>query len=201
MKTAIKMALEAIPAINPLQRTDDSRLVQECLAGSEQAWAALIENYKKLIYSIPFKYGMDRDEAADIFQSVCLELFCELQHVRKTESLKFWLISVTARKCLHAKKQRRSVIDIQDAGNSEWLTTPATASALLEDAQKEQCLRDAVGELSPRCKEMVRLLFYEQPPLPYAEVASRLGLATGSIGFIRARCLDQLEKTLVEMDF
>jgi hypothetical protein len=43
---------------------------------------------------------------------------------------------------------------------------------------------------------LVRLLFYEQPPLPYAEVARKLGLATGSIGFTRGRCLERLHKIL-----
>jgi DNA-directed RNA polymerase specialized sigma24 family protein len=46
---------------------------------------------------------------------------------------------------------------------------------------------------------MIRLLFYQQPPLPYAEVAERLGLATGSIGFIRGRCLKKLEAALGEL--
>ena len=53
-------------------------------------------------------------------------------------------------------------------------------------------LRDAIQELPDRCREMVRLLFYHQPPLPYKEVADRLGLAEGSIGFIRGRCLKKL---------
>ena len=48
---------------------------------------------------------------------------------------------------------------------------------------------------------MVRLLFYEQPPLPYNEVARRLGLATGSIGFIRGRCLQKLRAQLKAAGF
>jgi hypothetical protein len=48
---------------------------------------------------------------------------------------------------------------------------------------------------------MIRLLFYTEPPLPYREVAQRLGLATGSIGFIRGRCLQRLEKALQAMGF
>ena len=45
---------------------------------------------------------------------------------------------------------------------------------------------------------MIRLLFYHQPPLSYREVAERLGLATGSIGFIRGRCLKRLERALAK---
>jgi len=71
----------------------------------------------------------------------------------------------------------------------------------LAQLQEEQIVRDVVATLPPRHRELVRLLFFEQPPLPYAEVARRLGLATGSIGFIRGRCLERLRKALVEFGF
>ena len=41
----------------------------------------------------------------------------------------------------------------------------------------------------------------EHPPVPYNEVARRLNLATGSIGFIRGRCLKRLKKLLQEKGF
>jgi RNA polymerase sigma factor (sigma-70 family) len=71
----------------------------------------------------------------------------------------------------------------------------------LAQLEQEQIVRDVVAKLPPRHKELVQMLFFEQPPLPYAEVATRLGLATGSIGFIRGRCLDKLRKSLVEFGF
>jgi DNA-directed RNA polymerase specialized sigma24 family protein len=62
-------------------------------------------------------------------------------------------------------------------------------------------VREAIAKLPKRCADLVKLLFYEHPPLPYSDVAQRLGLATGSIGFIRGRCLTKLQKILVEMGF
>jgi RNA polymerase sigma factor (sigma-70 family) len=70
---------------------------------------------------------------------------------------------------------------------------------MLEALEREQSVREAIALLPPRCAEMIRLLFYEHPPLPYAEVARRLGLATGSIGFIRGRCLQRLQKALQDL--
>jgi len=37
--------------------------------------------------------------------------------------------------------------------------------------------------------------------LRYQEVAKRLGLATGSIGFIRGRCLRRLQRALEKAGF
>jgi DNA-directed RNA polymerase specialized sigma24 family protein len=45
------------------------------------------------------------------------------------------------------------------------------------------------------------MLFFEHPPRPYEEVASSLGLAVGSIGFIRGRCLKKLRDLLTEKGF
>ena len=67
--------------------------------------------------------------------------------------------------------------------------------------EKEQAVRNALSELSPRCERMVRMLFFETPPRPYEEVAKELGIATGSIGFIRGRCLGKLKQQLENMGF
>ena len=122
---------------------------------------------------------------------MCADLVAELPRLRRHEALKPWLMRVTRHKTLHWKTQvRRESLWAQAADASDALAMADGAGAkLLEDVQREQALREAIASLPPRCREMVRLLFYEQPPLPYNEVARRLGLATGSIGFIRGRCL------------
>jgi RNA polymerase sigma factor (sigma-70 family) len=181
----------------------DERLIQACLDGDDQAWRALIDKYKNLIYSIPLKYRASPEDAADIFQSVCLELFSHLSHLRKTAALRGWLITVTTRQAFHWKRKHlkrmgreETGLDAEELGGD--LPAPADVS---EDAEREQMVRDATALLPPRCREMIRLLFYTEPPLPYKEVAQRLGLATGSVGFIRGRCLKRLQKTLRGMGF
>lgn len=190
--------LASFPAQGPLPSWSDTRLVRECLKGNEQAWAAVIQKYKRLIYSIPLKYDLTPEDAADIFQAVCLELFSELVNLQKTEALRSWLISVTVHKCLRWKKQRLSGLEIDVDSLERESPDGATLApfAMLEQLEREQSVRQAISRLPARCAEMIRLLFYEQPPLPYVEVARRLGLATGSIGFIRGRCLKRLQKEL-----
>ena len=48
---------------------------------------------------------------------------------------------------------------------------------------------------------MIGMLFFESPSRPYEEVAKELGLATGSIGFIRGRCLKKLRERLKKEGF
>jgi RNA polymerase sigma factor (sigma-70 family) len=175
-------------------------LVDSCLSGDEQAWAELIDRYNRLIFSIPLKQGLTRDEAADIFQAVCLDLVAELPRLRDPQALPAWLIQTTLHKV--AKWRRRNDRYVPDEGShAEQAPAPDTdmPDALICEIQETQALRDAVCALSDRCQRMVQMLFFETPARPYKDVASELGVATGSIGFLRSRCLDRLRAALEEV--
>ncbi len=179
----------------------DARLVRECLGGGEEAWCALISKYKKLIFSIPVKYGFSADESTDIFQAVCLELLSELPKLRKVKALPKWIMQITAHKCFHRKQQERRT-EVSDPNDKQFeKSTPARAEEILREAEDEQGLRQAMAELSPRCRQLVQMLFYDEPARPYQEIAETLGIAVGSIGFIRQRCLERLRKRLLEEGF
>ena len=179
----------------------DARLVRACLDGNEQAWAALIAKYKNLIHSIPLRYGAPPQDAADIFQSVCLELFSELPKLRRAEALRGWLIKVTAHQSYHWKrKHRKRAEDVLADVDEEELSADMPPD-MVEEIERAQILREAVAALPPRCQEIIRLLFYEAEPLSYRDLAAKLGLATGSIGFIRGRCLQRLERALRDAGF
>ena len=181
---------------------NDERLVRECCKGNQDAWSALIEKYKNLIFSIPIKFGLSREEAADVFQAVCVELLVGLPKLREPKALPKWLMQTSYHQCLRWKKDRLNLFD--DAAEIEALEA-ATPQELPEDVlyqlQREQGVREAISSLPARCNRMVAMLFFENPPRPYDEVAKELQLATGSIGFIRGRCLKKLRQLLVEKGF
>lgn len=182
--------------------TGNGRLVEDCLRGSEKAWHDLVDRYKGLIYSIPLRYGAPPQDAADIFQSVCLDLFNELGRLREAEALQAWLIRVTTNKCYHWKRGQgipAAELDEETVAAAPGGRIPAVD--LLADLEQEQLVRESIAQLPGRCKEMIALLFFEHPPLPYTEVAQRLNLARGSIGFIRGRCLKRLKQILEDKGF
>jgi RNA polymerase sigma factor (sigma-70 family) len=184
----------------PAKRSN-SQLVRECLQGSEEAWSALIDKYKRLIFSLPIKYGLSADEATDIFQSVCVEMLSELPKLRKAEALPKWIMQVTAHKCLYRKKQMARTEGPNGDGELPERSVEARAESILREAEEEQTLRQAIAELPPRCRELIQMLFFEEPARPYQAIAQNLGIATGSIGFIRQRCLEKLRRHLSEAGF
>ena len=180
----------------------DRELVRGCLRGNEENWNLLLNKYKNLIFSIPIRYGLSREEAADVFQSVCLDLIQELPKLREPKALPKWLIQVTAHKCYHWKRRSSRMVsqDDEEAALPE-ASEPARAELDLREVEEEQMLREAVAALPPRCRDLIHMLFYEEPSRPYAEVAASLGLATGTIGLLRKKCLDRLRERLDGLGF
>jgi RNA polymerase sigma factor (sigma-70 family) len=175
----------------------DDELVADCLKGGEEAWAELIDKYKNLIFSIPIKYGFSRDEAADIFQEVCMNLLSDLKNVREPKALPKWIIMVTSHKCYHAKaKSQRLVSSDSEKSPVDSIEVPPVGDKLVEEAETEQRIREAVAAMSPRCQQLVQMLFFEEPSRPYKAIANSLGISTGSIGFMRQQCLDRLRTRL-----
>ena len=192
--TATRRQLELSPA------SADEQQIQHCLKGNQEAWAALIDKYKNLVYSIPIRLGMHQD-AADIFQSVCLDLLSQLGNLREHRALPKWLMQTCYHKCLRWQRtaSRHAELDPVDAENQhapETLPEP-----MLLQLERDQMLRGVIAESPERCSRMIQMLFFEIPPRPYHVIASELGLATGSIGFIRGRCLARLRKQLESRGF
>jgi RNA polymerase sigma factor (sigma-70 family) len=181
----------------------DTRLVRECVRGNEEAWAALLEKYKNLIFSIPIKRGIPRDEAADVFQRVCLLLLAELPHLREAKALPMWLIRVTSHECTRWRRQEQPYPARESLSAEAAVVADERplADEVLARLKEEQTLRDAVRGLSPRCRHLIEMLFFATPARPYLEIARELGLAAGSIGFIRGRCLTRLRRELERMGF
>ncbi len=180
---------------------DDARLVKECVSGNEEAWSLLIEKYKALIYSIPVKYGLPPHEAADVFQSTCMELLTRLPQLREPRALPKWLMQVAHHQCYRWKRQQRRVVSRDAEPDLPVPETPAIAESLVQQTQEEQMLRQAMAFLTPQCRRLVELLFFEVPPRPYSDVAAELGLAVGSIGFTRQKCIERLRRHLDELGF
>jgi len=179
----------------------DERLVRECCKGNQDAWSALIEKYKNLIFSIPIKFGLSRDDAADVFQAVCVELLHGLPRLREPKALPKWLMQTTYHQCLRLKKQRLNLLDDALEVEQREGDPGQLPEEIVRHVEREQSVREAIAALPQRCGQMVTMLFFDDPPRPYEEVAKQLKLATGSIGFIRGRCLKKLRELLEEKGF
>ena len=180
---------------------DDRALVVACLAGDHFAWEALISRYQRLIYSIPIKARLSQDDAADIFQAVCLKLYEKLPTIRDSERISSWLITTTSRECwrLSARNRKESSPSVDEDQGGFLREIPANgplADEQREILEKQHQVRQAVQSLPERCRELISMLFYQKDELSYVDIAGRMKMPVPSVGPTRARCLEKLRKLL-----
>jgi RNA polymerase sigma factor (sigma-70 family) len=133
---------------------------------------------------------------------VCLLLLADLQNLRDPKALPMWLIRVTSNECSRWSRQERPHARAEPIDEEpRAIVADPGPDELLSQVSEEQSLRDALNSLTPRCRQLIQMLFFEPEARPYQEVARSLGLATGSIGFIRAKCLERLRRGLEALDF
>ncbi|MFI6641835.1 RNA polymerase sigma factor [Streptomyces sp. NPDC050504] len=173
-----------------------NELVDDCLAGNQESWNQIVDRYTPLIWAIARGHRLSPADCEDVSQMTWMRVIQHLAKLRDPEKLAHW-ISVSAR--------RESLKHIQKAGRSTPIEDPEVfdrpqpsvnqpeEKALEREARDEVLL--AYCSLSPKCQALLGLLVAE-PPMSYDEVSAALGLARGSIGPIRGRCLKHLERAL-----
>jgi len=151
--------------------------------------------YRRLVFSIPNKFGFSPSDCNDVFQTVCVKLIEHLQDLKDEAKVSSWLITTTTRHCIHVRSMKHR--DVSDEEGME--ETPDTAETS-EDARircdQEQNVREAVSEMADRCRRLLELLYLDTSDPSYADVSEKLKMPVSSIGPTRARCLDKLRVML-----
>jgi len=181
----------------------DVELVQQCLAGRQDAWRVLVHRYQRLVFTVARRAGLDEHAAADVLQSVFEKVHRHLPQLTQPERLRAWVVTTAKRETLTllrlAARQRSAdepAGEDDDTPLIERLADPAPlADERLQELQEAQRMHVALDRLDERCRLLLTLLFADDDERPaYDEVARRLGMPDGSIGPTRGRCLDKLRR-------
>jgi RNA polymerase sigma factor (sigma-70 family) len=176
---------------------EEEALVASCLAGNSAAWKKLVTRYEAVMYAIPRRYGLGEDDAAEVFQNVCLALYRGLPRLKVAAGLTRWVLVTTQRQARDlALRRRREVPDVDEELSRARLDPAPLQDAVLEEMQLTIEIRAAMECLNERCAGLLKCLYLEKEPLSYREVALRLGIPEGTIGPTRARCLERLRQVL-----
>lgn len=84
-------------------RVQESAVVAELKAGSEEAYAWLIGEFHQPVYSLVYRMVSDPADAADTTQEVFLKVFRGMKHFHGESSLKTWIYRIA----IHEASNRR----------------------------------------------------------------------------------------------
>lgn len=167
-------------------------LIRHAQAGDREAFAAIFEQHKNLVYKTAYLILGDPHEAEDALQEVFLLVHKSLSSFdARKGAFTTWLYRITLNFCLNYRRKRRhpSLEDVSPA--------PATHFPAARMAEEDSLWR-ATRSLSDKQQTVVILRYYWE--LPYAEIASILDVPLGTVKSRLDLALKTLRKILEEQE-
>lgn len=166
----------------------DAEIVAGCLRGDESSWNALIERYAAYIYAIALRaFALSPAAAEEVFQDVCVRIYDGLAGFAGRGEFRSWLRAVVVSGCRdHLRREGKRELEVHEPGGDDEIDALETALMV----------RSAVTALGEPCVTTVALYFFGE--MTQAEVASRLGVPSGTVAARLSRCLRRLRDSLQE---
>lgn len=182
--------------IQYVQSTDEE-LLHACRTGDSRAWEQLLERYERLVFSIARNTGLSREDAADMTQLTFGYLLQSLERMTDEGNLRAWLATVCKRhsRRLLVRQLRYQSAEVDDE-ILDALMPDRPRHTEIERWELAEWLRSGLERIDERCRQLLRALYLDDKEPSYAEIADLLGIAEGSVGPIRARCLKRMRDVL-----
>ncbi|MFF7790364.1 sigma-70 family RNA polymerase sigma factor [Streptomyces sp. NPDC007991] len=185
-----------------MDRTDAGALVQAAADGDAAAWKALVEGLSPLVWSVVRAHRLSDADAHEVYQTAWFRFAQHLGRIREPGKAGAWLASTARHECLKVIRSAQRLTLTDDPQLLDRVSEDGTPEQSLLDSEEAAAQSERVRrlwqefeELGERCRQLLRVLMATPPP-SYQDVSAALGIAVGSIGPLRQRCLRRLRARL-----
>ncbi len=172
-------------------RTEESVVIAELKAGSEDAYAWLIGQFHQPIYGLIYRIVNDPSDAADTTQDVFLKVFRGMKHFHGESSLKTWIYRIALHEAANRRRwwfrhkaqemQIEPVETVEGQFSGEERLVDPGESPLEQFAHTE--VRAAVEQALQQVPEPYRtaLILRDLEEMSYEEIAEVLAISLGTV--------------------
>ena len=183
---SVDIAIEhTMPAVN-----EEAAFVAELRAGSQEAFAYLLGVYQNPVYNLVWHIVENQADASDVLQDVFVKVFKGIKGFNGESSLRTWIYRIAVHEASNyrrswIRRHWREPVSMDDSESPSAVVAAEAASSdsspyqALEQAEREDVVRRALGSLAPPYRAVVVLREIEG--LPYEEIARVLSLAEGTV--------------------
>jgi RNA polymerase sigma factor (sigma-70 family) len=166
----------------------DSVLVQQALAGHQEAFEALVSRYEQTLWGLIYSYVGEYHEAQNVLQQVWLQLYLSLATLRQNGHIKPWLFTVARNRSLDILRRKRVLCFSEvETGNEDdeaaFLDTLPDTSPMPEELAErhdlQQAVQRAILALPHTYRSVVLLSYGEQ--LTFTEIGRVLNMPRSTV--------------------
>jgi len=193
-------------------RSQESAVIAELKAGSEQAYEWLVGEFHQPVYSLVYRILTDPADAADTTQEVVLKIFRGMTYFHGESSLKTWIYRIAIHEASNRrrwwfrhKSKETSMEPTEDSGTEHFHFS--SVNSALVDKHKSPFENAADDEVKAHVEEALRkvpepyrtaIVLRDIEELSYDEIADITQVSLGTVKSRITRGRDALRKKLTE---
>jgi len=192
----------------------EKMLLNQCLAGSSEAWRNFIKKYSPLVYYVIQKVIRSRcpegtgEEISDLHNDVFLSFMDkDGRKLRQYEgkngcSVSTWIRVIAVRATIDYLRKKRDVLSLSDEEPEREAEKKSVSEAgpleFLEDEEQRQIIKEVIGQLSPKDQLFIRLLYFEEvSPREVARILNSTPNAVYSRGnYLREKLKESVKRKM-----
>jgi len=176
----------------------DTQIVSDIENGQTQAEAELYRKYHAKVYYLALRESRSSHDAEDVSAETFLRV---LQAVRRKElrsaaALPAFILGTTRNVLRELFSRRRQAGKTTDPEEAD-LSLPSHEKLFL-DSEVQQAIKQTIGRLKPRERDMLRFHYYEE--LSAEEIAKRFGIARERVRLVKSRALQHFREVYKRLD-
>ena len=175
-------------------RGEESAIIAELKAGSEEAYAWLIGEFQRPVYGLVYRIVSDPADAADTTQDVFLKVFRGMKHFNGESSLKTWIYRIALHEAANRRRwwfrHKAQETSIEPAESEGAVNTDGAMRSALTDRHDSPFDNVAQGEVRQRVEQELRriaepyrttLILRDLEDMSYEEIAEVLQISLGTV--------------------
>ena len=170
----------------------DAELVQQVLAGRDEAFGELVARYRDAVFGVAFHRLGDFEEARDVAQDAFLKAYLGLAELRDPAAFASWLYRIADGTAVDAARRTRREVPLAEA--EEVIDSKAATAEQSDIARQVQQALAGLGEQS----RLAVILHYVNG-YTHAEIARFLGATPQAVKTRLSRARGKLREEMAEM--
>jgi RNA polymerase sigma-70 factor (ECF subfamily) len=158
-------------------------VIERCLKGDQAAWSIIVQQHRRKVFNLAYKFVGRTDEAEDLTQDVFIKIFKALHTFDRRANFQTWLISISRNLCIDhyrsVRKERATMARDIDASELTPASKERSPYAQLEHADLKEVIRRAMEALPETLRTAVTLRDLQE--FSYQEIADQLQLPEGTV--------------------
>jgi RNA polymerase sigma-70 factor, ECF subfamily len=181
----------------------DSRLVEQALAGSQDAYRILVERHSRSVLTLVARMVRDEGVAEELAQDAFVKAFGALRSFDSSYKFSNWILRIAHNVAIdHLRKARPPIVSIDDEASgrdmADVLADAREPSAFVRAVRQDfrDDLERALAALRPEFSRLIVMRYLED--MSYEDISEVVGLPLGTVKSHLHRARAALGRLLVE---